>query len=93
MRWVNGVGTERFGKMVMKMRLDGLPVKKVYTAEEQEHIIRHIDGTMALEGMALTDDDKAALRRIASGESTVDEEVQRVVSEYRKIAAEKGWKP
>ena len=77
----------------MSMKFFGLFDKKTYTKEEQDSVIRQIDATMSLEGMPLKDGDDVAMRRILSGESTVDEEVKQVLAKYRKMAVEKGWTP
>ncbi|MDR0916398.1 MAG: antitoxin VbhA family protein [Oscillospiraceae bacterium] len=49
-----------------------------------ERLIGEVDGTMAIEGMPLTDEDKERLRLVLSGEVTADEMVQRLVAKHRR---------
>lgn len=77
----------------MSMKFFGLSDKKVYTEEEQEHVIRQIDGTMSLEGMPLTDDDKDRLRDILSGRKTPEQSIEELKAKWRRISIEKGGHP
>lgn len=64
--------------------LFGVPDKKKYTREEQEKIIRGIDGTMSLEGMGLTDEDKDMLCDILSGRKTEKECISELKEKWTK---------
>lgn len=71
--------------------LFSVPDKKKYTREEQEQIIRGIDGTMSLEGMDLTDEDKDMLCDILSGKKSADEYKEELRNECLIMARQKGW--
>jgi hypothetical protein len=47
-----------------------------------EQKIREVNGTMAIEGMPLTDDDKSRLRSILNGEVSYDVAVQEILQRY-----------
>jgi hypothetical protein len=49
-----------------------------------ERLIGEVNGTMAIEGMPLTDDDKERLRIVLRGEVTADEMVRRLVTKHRR---------
>ena len=53
--------------------------------ENTEKIIGEINGTMAMEGMPLTEDDKNMLRKCISGEISSDEMVKRLVKHYTVV--------
>ncbi|GAA4685094.1 hypothetical protein [Gordonia humi] len=50
-------------------------------AADIEVILTSIDAGHRMAGMALTDDDKAAVRRVDSGASTVDDERDQLIAE------------
>lgn len=54
--------------------------------KDVEKIIDEINGTMAMEGMPLTDDDKKMLRKCITGEVSTDEMVKRLVKQYTVVA-------
>lgn len=49
-----------------------------------ERLIGEVNGTMAIEGMPLTDEDKERLRIVLRGEVTADEMVGRLVAKHRR---------
>jgi len=50
--------------------------------KDVEKIIDEINGTMAMEGMPLTDDDKERLRDCLTGKTSYDEMVKRLVKKH-----------
>ena len=50
--------------------------------ENIEEIIAEINGTMAIEGMPLTEEDKERLRMCITGEASADEMVKQLVKKY-----------
>ena len=51
---------------------------------DEERIIGMVNGTMAIENMSLTDDDRNRLRAVLRGESTTDETVRHLVKKHRR---------
>jgi len=49
-----------------------------------EQIIREVNGTMAIEGMPLTDDDKNRIRDILHGHVSIEEVVSQLTEKYKK---------
>jgi hypothetical protein len=49
-----------------------------------ECLIGEVNGTMAIEGMPLTDEDKERLRVVLRGEVTADEMVRQLVAKHRR---------
>lgn len=47
-----------------------------------EQTIREVNGTMAIEGMPLTDEDKNRLRSILHGETSYEAAVQEIIKKY-----------
>lgn len=47
-----------------------------------ERIIGEVNGTMAIEGMPLTADDKARLRECITGKTSYDEMVKKLVKKH-----------
>lgn len=47
-----------------------------------EKIIGEINGTMAIEGMPLTQEDREMLRRCMTGETTPEEERKQILEKY-----------
>ena len=47
-----------------------------------EQKIRNVDGSMAIEGMSLTDEDKARLRSLLRGELSYETAVKRIIDKY-----------
>lgn len=50
-----------------------------------EKIIGEINGTMAIEGMPLTDEDRDMLRECITGKTTPDEMIKRLVKRYKAV--------
>ncbi|MGX8700909.1 antitoxin VbhA family protein [Caproiciproducens sp.] len=50
-----------------------------------EKIIGEINGTLAIEGMPLTEGDKDMLRRCMNGETSTDEMIKRLIKQYTVI--------
>lgn len=55
-------------------------------ALDTERIIEMVNGTMAIESMPLTDDDRGRLRTVLRGEVTADEMVRQLVAKHRRSA-------
>jgi len=53
-----------------------------------EQAIREINGTMAIEGMPLTEDDKARMRDLLSGRQTIDSLIGQLNEKYAAKAAQ-----
>ena len=53
---------------------------------ETERTIEMVNGTMAIENMPLTDNDRRRLRAIMNGEITADETVRQLVAKHRRGA-------
>ena len=51
---------------------------------ETERVIGMVNGTMAIENMPLTDEDRGRLRTIMHGEITADEMVRQLVTKHRR---------
>ncbi len=49
---------------------------------DMEQTVREVNGTMAIEGMPLTDEDKERLRAILRGEIGYDTAVQKIIDKY-----------
>jgi len=47
-----------------------------------EKIVKHVEGTMALEDMHLTNEEKQRLKDIHSGKTTIEEEIKKLNKEY-----------
>lgn len=47
-----------------------------------EKTIREVNGTMAIEGMPLTDDDKTRLRNMLLGNITIDDVIKQLTAKY-----------
>lgn len=47
-----------------------------------EQTIREVNGTMAIEGMPLTDEDKNRLRDILSGRVSIDDTIKQLNDKY-----------
>lgn len=52
--------------------------------EELQKAIKHIEKSWAMEGYALTDDDKQCLVNIASGKISAQEEIEKILEKYKK---------
>lgn len=73
------VPMDRLTAIAQELKLrDPLPDPKV------ERIVRSTIADLAFEGMTCTEEDIARMRRVASGESTADEEVEQIKARYRK---------
>ena len=59
---------------------------KYVFALDAERIIGMVNGTMAMENMPLTDEDRGRLRAVLSGEVTTDEMVRQLVVKHRRNA-------
>lgn len=53
--------------------------------KDVEKIIGEINGTMAMEGMPLTSEDREMLRKCITGQTTSDEMVKRLVKQYTVV--------
>ncbi len=51
-----------------------------------EQTVREVNGTMAIEGMPLTDNDKARLRSILRGEISYDAAIKEIIARYSAMA-------
>lgn len=51
-----------------------------------EQTVREVNGTMAMEGMPLTEGDKARLRSILRGEISYDAAVKEILARYSAMA-------
>ena len=49
-----------------------------------EKIVKNCVADLTMEGMTCTEEDIARMRRVASGETTADEEIAKIVARYRK---------
>jgi hypothetical protein len=58
------------------------PLEYAHTLEA-ERTIEMVNGTMAIENMPLSDDDRGRLRAIMHGEVTADEMVRQLVAKHR----------
>lgn len=58
-------------------------------SEQDEKIINEIKNSWLVEGYELTQEDISSLNKIASGESTCDDEVKKVIENYKKKNSEK----
>ena len=47
-----------------------------------EQTVREVNGTMAIEGMPLTDEDKERLRSILRGEISYDAAIRAIIEKY-----------
>jgi hypothetical protein len=47
-----------------------------------ERIIGEVNGTMAIEGMPLTDDDKMCIRSVLNGDVSMDDMIRGIIGEY-----------
>ena len=56
------------------------------TEEQIERVVANVVANLAFEGMECTEEDKAAIRRIASGQTTAAEECAAVLAKYKKLA-------
>ena len=54
------------------------------TELEIKKAIGDVEANFALEGMYLTDEDRARLQRIGRGESTMEEEIEKLNKKYLK---------
>jgi hypothetical protein len=52
-----------------------------------EQTIREVNGTMAIEGMPLTDEDKNRLRSILRGEITYEAAIREIIERYTAKSA------
>lgn len=50
-----------------------------------EKMIDEINGTMAIEGMPLTQEDREMLRKCITGDTTPEDEIKRIVSRYTVV--------
>ena len=53
-------------------------------APDAERLIEMVNGTMAMESMPLTDEDRDRLRAILRGEITADETVRQLVNKHKR---------
>lgn len=50
--------------------------------KEIEKVIRNVNGSMSLEGMSLTEEDKKRIRNIDSGKTTITREIDKLNQKY-----------
>lgn len=50
-------------------------------------IVANCVANQALEGLVCTPEDEAACRRIVTGETTLDQELETVIRKYRKVSS------
>ena len=75
----DSVPMERLAAIAQELRWrDPLPDPKV------EQIVRNCVADLAFEGMECTEEDVARMRRVASGETTADEEIAQIKARFRK---------
>ena len=55
---------------------------RMLSEEEIEAMVKRIDGGMAQENMPLTDEIKNNIRKCLAGETTTEEECQRIIDKY-----------
>ena len=92
-------GAERIGNMWLIPRIAEKPIDGRTKAAKQlkkpleyactletERTIDMVNGTMAIESMPLTDDDRERLRAIMRGEATADEVAKQLVVKHRRSA-------
>lgn len=53
--------------------------------KDVEKIIGQVNGTMAMEGMPLTDEDKDMLRKCITGETSSNDMVKRLIKQYTVV--------
>ena len=56
------------------------------TEEQIERVVANVAANLRFEGMECTEEDKAAIQRIASGQTTAAEECAAVIAKYKKLA-------
>ena len=56
--------------------------KKVISMKDIEQIIKEVDGTMAIEGMNLKDEDKERIRLCLSDEVSFEEMKKRIIRKH-----------
>ena len=54
------------------------------TEQKKEKIIANVNGTMALEGMPLTDEDKQRIKDILDGKITTEEAIQQIIAKHKQ---------
>ncbi|MCL2485933.1 MAG: antitoxin VbhA family protein [Endomicrobia bacterium] len=58
---------------------------KKMSEEQVEELVSQTVADMAFEGFICTDEDKERIRRIGRGESTADEEVEKIIAAYSRV--------
>lgn len=58
--------------------------KNVGYDERVEKIVKNCVADLAMEGMTCTEEDIARMRRVASGQTSADEEIEKIKARYRK---------
>jgi len=59
----------------------------VIAVRDIEQAIREINGTMAIEGMPLTEGEKEELRSVMRGERSYADLIESILAEYRPLRA------
>lgn len=54
---------------------------------DMEQKIREVNGTMAMEGMPLTEEDKESMRTVLRGEASFQEMKRRILADYEPKGA------
>ena len=59
--------------------------RKVISQAAVDKIVDNCVANQRFEGLICTEDDKAACRRIITGETTLDQELEAVIRKYQKM--------
>ena len=54
------------------------------TEQEKEKIIKNVNGTMALEGMPLTEEDKQRIADVLDKKITADEAIKQIIAKHKQ---------
>lgn len=69
---------------IMKNRLNQLNPQRDDDDGELKKILSHLEVSFGMEGYDLTEEDKEMVARIVSGQSSADEEVDKIIKKYAK---------
>lgn len=58
-------------------------MKAEISSTEAERLVESCAADLAFEGLICTDADRAAMRRLATGETTLEEELDAVIAKYQ----------
>ena len=62
-----------------------MAIKGKITDEKADMLVRSCVADLAFEGLICTEEDKAAMRRIATGETALETELDTVVAKYKEV--------